>query len=73
MPPSTVATPPSAVVPPQSIPSVMVQLTPVATSGAQVPFVAPAATVQVPLQQSAFSVQTSPFCVQNEDGKQTPM
>src|SRR6185437_13853607 len=68
MPPSPRTAPPA-----QSMPSVRLQLAEPVASGAQVPFVAPAAMVQVPLQQSALSEQTSPVCVQNEGGKQTPL
>jgi hypothetical protein len=59
--------------PAQSMPSVRLQFAAPEGGGPQVPFVIPAATVQTPLQQSAFRVQTSPVCVQNEGGKQTPL
>jgi hypothetical protein len=66
--------PPSGAVPAQSSPSASPQLAEVVGGEvAQVPMVLPAAIVQVPVQHWALAEQTSPPCVQNEEGWQVPL
>jgi len=43
-----------------------------ATASPQVPSAAPACLTQLPPQQSAFTAQTSPCCVQNDTSEQSP-
>jgi len=65
--------PPSTTAPPaQSVPSVIVQFADVVGGWPQVPFVAPVATLQMPPQQSAVVLHTSPACPQNEEAMHRP-
>ncbi len=71
--PPQLGNPPSvATVPLQSVPSTAVQFAPPPDGWLHVPRDAPAATVQMPPQQSSPVAQTSPFWPQNEVTAQTP-
>jgi hypothetical protein len=66
-------TPPSAAVPPQSCPSASAQLAgPVGGVTAQVPSVAPAATLQMPVQQLDPTAHESYDWPQNEEAWHVP-
>src|SRR5947209_4663634 len=69
-PPSVYVTPPSPVVPPQSMPSIV---QPPLDGWPHVPSAWFCALVQTPPQQSLPLAQTSPFCPQYEGAEQMPL